>query len=199
MGYSYGRIWTDEKIKEEILRVMNSLNLNRMPSCSEIEMVTGNSKLSNAIRRSGGTYEIASKLKLDIKESDTKMGKNYESVVAGLLKDKGFEVEQMSVRHPYDLLVNKAIKVDVKVARKYYYENNQYFYTFNLEKKCATCDIYVCLALGVNDAITKCFVIPSSNARVSQLSVGEKSSYDIYLDRWDYFDKFTDFYNKSVF
>ena len=45
------RQWTDEKIKEEILNVKRALMLNRMPSRSEIELVTRNAALTNKISK----------------------------------------------------------------------------------------------------------------------------------------------------
>ena len=197
MGYTHGIRWTEEKIRSEILEITKALNLNRMPSNQEIKNIMGDTSLTNAIRRHGGYYEWANKLELDMKNCETKFGKRYERVVKEILETKGYEVEQMSIKHPYDLLVNKSIKIDVKAARRYYYTDNSYFYTFNLEKKNATCDIYVCLTVN-EEVIEKTLVIPSKFLNKTQLTLGINSIYDKYINKWDYIKQFNDFYKSIV-
>lgn len=196
MGYVHGTRWTNEKITEEIYKVMNALGIERMPSNQEIIEVMKNTKLTNAIRRNGGFYEWARRLKLTTKECETKFGKRYEGKLQKYLTKKRYTVERMSVRHPYDLLVNGCTKVDVKASRRYYYDNKSYYYTFNLEKKNSTCDIYVCFCVNEEETLDKVLVIPSKFLKLKQLSIGAVSEYDIYKDRWDYLDKFNEFYKK---
>ena len=77
MGHSHGIKWTDEKIKEEIIKVKESLCLERMPTRSEIELVMGNSALTDKISKTKGYYGWAEELNLTIKESETTFGKKY--------------------------------------------------------------------------------------------------------------------------
>ena len=42
MGYSRGIRWSSEKIINEILEVMRVLDIKRMPSKNECDLVTGN-------------------------------------------------------------------------------------------------------------------------------------------------------------
>lgn len=75
--------------------------------------------------------------------------------------------------------------------------NKHSHYTFNLEKKNPTCDIYV--AFCVDDYLNpiKTYVIPSKFLHLTQLSIGRyKSKYDRFLDRWDYIDVFDKFYKQ---
>lgn len=192
MGYTHGNKWTDELITKEILNVKNVLNLDRMPSRSEIVLAVGNG-LSIIIGRRGGYKYWAEKLNLDIKDSETKLGKEYETKIAELLKNKGYEVERMSMKHPYDLLVNQNIKVDVKISNLYRGPKGN-FHTFNLEKYNHNCDLFICVCV-TDEEIVKTLVIPSKFLmKVSQLSVGGTSIYDKYIDRFDFIKEYDAFY-----
>lgn len=119
MGYAFGRKWSDELIKEEILKVMKTLNIDRMPSSKEIKLVTNNSKLVNAIKRHGGYLQWSARLRLHQSDCETRTGFNAEIKIKEILEKKGYKVENMTCKHPYDLLVNENIKIDVKAANKY--------------------------------------------------------------------------------
>jgi hypothetical protein len=180
--------WNDEKIKQGVKRVIVALNLDRMPSQSECIEYYGNYCLSNAVaKRKGGWYGLAREMGFAIKESETLLGKTQEGVVCEFLKARGFEVERMPQNFPYDLLVDNCVKVDVKASHLYTGKQGS-FYTFNLEKRYATCDVYVLLALDDDDEIVNVYVVPSkfviSN---TQISIGQyKSKYHQFMDRWDY-------------
>lgn len=94
MGYTFGIQWNDKLIKEEILKVMEVLNINRMPSSDEMKLVTGNTKLTNAIRRHGGYLFWAASLNLEQSECETRTGFKEELNVKALLESKGYKVEK---------------------------------------------------------------------------------------------------------
>ena len=57
-----------------------------------------------------------------------------------ILEKLGYQVQKMTTKHPYDLLINDNVKIDVKVSRCC--NNNGFkFYSFNLERKYHNCDI----------------------------------------------------------
>lgn len=197
MGYAYGIRWNEEKIGQGILEVMEVLGVDRMPSSSEVVSVKGNYALSNKIAKTGGYYHWAKKLSLDIKKTETSFGFLYEQKVKDKLEKLGFKVEGMSVKHPYDLLVNDNIKIDVKVAKPCTSEVGT-FHTFNLEKRNPTCDIYVAITLTDSNQIERSFVIPSKYLKITQLSVGKVSMYDKYIDKWDYIKKYDEFYESVI-
>lgn len=117
-----------------------------MPSRSELSEYYGNDKLTNAIRRfPGGYYKIAEILNVEMKESETQFGKYGEDLATKLLEEHGFSVERMSTRYAYDLYVNGSVKVDVKTARPSR-ANKSFCYSFNLEKRFPTCDVYFLIA-----------------------------------------------------
>ncbi len=198
IGYAHGTQWNDELIEKQIRRVMKTLEINRMPTSVDILKATNNSSLSNAIKRNKGFNEWAKKLGLKQSECETRLGEKGEYFIKELLENKGYTVEKMSVKHPYDLLVNENIKLDIKTANKYIATNNSEYYTFNLEKNNPTCDIYVFVCLGENKKPIKNFVIPSKFLHQTQISIGNSSKYEIYKDRWDYIEQYNKFYSNII-
>lgn len=96
MGYTHGKKWNDSEIIKSILIVKDWLGIDRMPTKKECDEYYGNFALSNAIsRRKGGWYGLAKVLNLDIKESETTLGKVCEATVRAILLSKGFCAEQM--------------------------------------------------------------------------------------------------------
>lgn len=179
-------IWTEQKIIDGVKEVMKQIGIERMPSRSEIDKHYGNSALTNKISKTGGFYFYADKLGLEIKESETALGTFVQNFVRLKMITLGFDAEKTSTKFPYDLLVNRRVKIDVKSGRIVQNSTGQY-YTFNLEKKFQTCDFFIAVTLGENDEIKKIYIIPSSIlSGKTQLSIGvEKSIYNKYIDRWD--------------
>lgn len=176
--------WTEEKIKEQILLCINGLGLHRMPSKKEVDTYFGNYALSNKITKGKGFYGWAKELQLPPKRSDTLTGKAGEAIAKAYLEQNGFLVEQMSMRHPYDFLVNGVVKVDVKYSRLY--QTGKWgFYSFRLEKKYPTCDVYLLISDSPKGEHTF-FVVPSKDVMQTQISIGEyMSSYHRYINRLD--------------
>ncbi|MBN1058494.1 hypothetical protein FDB42_12065 [Clostridium botulinum] len=195
MGYTRGIKWTAEKIKTEIKEVMKTLNIDRMPTSVEIKKVTRNTSLINAIRRHGGYLFWAMQMNITQNECTTRTGLDGELLIKEILEYKGYSVEKMSVKHPYDLLVNENIKIDVKVSHKYKGKFGEY-YTFNLEKANPTCDIYVFIC--AEEDKKKFLIIPSKFLHQTQISVGYNSKYDIYKDSWDYIEQYNEFYKNVI-
>jgi len=195
MGYSHGTKWNDELIQKRIEIVMDKVGITTMPTQSMTTEVFGNTSLNDAISRSGGFIFWANKLGLEHMGIETVLGRDFETHCMMFIQDKfDVNVEEMPPRYPYDLLVGNNIKVDVKVSKMY--NNTIKMYTFNLEKRFPTCDIFVAYCIDDNKNIVKTYVIPSAIlSGITQLSVGiDKSKYDIYLDKWDIVDKYAKFY-----
>lgn len=194
MGYARGKRWTDSIVEEEIIAVVKVLGEDRMPSKSECDSITGNYALTNAIKRYGGFDYFANKLNLKIKESESKLGHKGEVQVKKKLENLGYKVERMRLKHPYDLLVNDNIKIDVKTSSKYKSPEGWNSYSFNLEKENPTCDIYIFLCLEDD----KYLIIPSKFLKQTQLTIGEVSKYDKYKDCWGYINQYDRFYKEIV-
>ncbi len=196
MGHSHRIKWTDEDIKREVKKVITAGNLDRMPSNKECINFFGNYALSNAVsKRYGGWYALAKEMGYPVKKSETYLGKAQEQETCDMLTSMGFDVARMSTRFPYDILVDNCVKIDVKASHLYQGKNGN-FYTFNLEKKYATCDIYVLNTLDDEGNIVDSFVVPSKFVmNNTQISIGEvNSKYSVFKDRWDYISNISEFF-----
>ena len=80
--------WTKELVKEEIKRVMAYYQIDRMPSLAECDEFTGNASLSNRITREGGFYVMAKEMGLEIKQSQTGLGYQFENFAADMIRDR---------------------------------------------------------------------------------------------------------------
>ena len=176
--------------------MVNELNLKVMPTRKELETFFGNSQLGNAITRRFGWYELAKELGLQIKDSDTTLGKEYEYKIKEKLEEIGYQVIKMKQNYPYDLLVD-GVKIDVKVSNIGHY-NIGSFYSFRIGKDYSTCDIYIFVAIN-DDGGESIYIIPSVELLNNvQVSVGGKTSkYDKYIDRFDILDRYIKF-NKDI-
>ena len=197
MGYSKGIKWTDDLIKEKVLEVKTVFSLDRMPSRSECIQYFHNEALVNAISKRKKWYQLAQELGLKVKDSETYFGKSKESNAAEMLISLGFSVRKMPQNFPYDLLVDDCVKVDVKAGHLYHGPNGD-FYTFNLEKQFATCDIYILFALSEHEE-KRTFVVPSKFVIAqNQISMGVlKSKYHKFENRWDFISSLSDFWDSA--
>ena len=180
------KIWTEQLIAEKIMWAKIAMRIGRMPSKSELEHFYGDTGLTNKIAKTGGFYHWAEKLGLEIKDSETLQGYTVETEVKSLLESIGFQCELTGVRHPYDILVDGCVKIDVKSARRSKVHGSD-VYSFGLAKRQPTCDIYIAVCLNDNQIIEKFYVIPAHvMAGKTQLCIGvHQSKYDSFIDRWD--------------
>ena len=197
MGYAWGTEWTEEKVIKSIMDVVEHLGIETFPTKSEIKSFYKNDALNCKIARSGGVRYWAKRLNLQIKDCESKLGDVFETQCEIKLEDIGYNVIKMKARHPYDLAVNNHIKVDVKSGYLFHNYGNGEYYSFNLEKDSPTCDIYVIYCLNDDKTINKTYIIPSIFLfGKTQLSLGKtKSKYDKFIDKWDYFELYNNFYS----
>jgi hypothetical protein len=187
----YGKVWTEERLISELFKSMKALGIDRMPTSTELKSL-GRNDLHIKISRTKKYRGWAETLNLELKSSCTLTGQIHEDFIERILLDKGYSVERMSTKHPYDLLVNDAVKIDSKLANPYILRGSR-VHTFGISKPEPTCDIYVCAALDEVGGIERIFVIPSHQLRVVTLCVGKQSKYNKYIDRWDYIEKYSNF------
>lgn len=188
--------WTNQLIKQHLLECIDTLQIKRMPTAQELKDLGRNDlhcKVSRTKKYSGWAAELG----LALKESETKTGNEYEQHVKDIIGLRGFTVEKMTTKHPYDLLVNGSLKIDVKVGKAHRHFGSR-AYTFNLSKKYATCDLYVCVALDEEGKVEKYFVIPSKFAQVTTLNIGTDSKYNRFINKWVYVKKFVEMYKKVI-
>ncbi len=185
--------WTDELIEKELLKSIKVLQIERMPTANELKTI-GRNDLHCKISRTKKYSGWAEHLGLELKQSETVKGQKYESKLKKRLESKGYKVEDMTTKHPYDLLVNKNVKIDVKVSAPHYHFGSR-CHTFRPSKKHPTCDLYICIALDEQEKFEKVFVIPSKFAQLVTLNICKESKYNAFIDRWEYIDRYTEFYN----
>jgi len=176
-------------IRNEIGKVQAALNIKRMPSRSEMNMITKATSLTNVVMRTGGFRYWANKLNLDIKGSESELGYTYEKVAQKHIEDMGYKAELTPVKFPYDILVNGVTKIDVKAGNKYCCPTGTSWYTFNIYSPYPKCDFLIVYCLDDN-AVKATYVIPAHvMLGHRQLSMGKDTKYQKYADRWDLIPK----------
>jgi hypothetical protein len=193
MGRKNETRWTNEFLEQQIKNVMGELQIDRMPTRSEIFSVRFNDPLHNGIVRHGGYDYWAKKLGLLIKNSESKTGWKQEEVAIKLLENKGYSVKAMSHRCPFDIMINDSVKIDVKASKPWVLKGIRQ-HTFGINKKNPTCDIYMVFALDDFGGTERLFIIPSIELKLVTMCIGQKSKYNKFIDRWDFIDKYDSFY-----
>lgn len=190
--------WDEELIKEEIYKIMNKLNITRMPSRTEIISIYNDSSLCGAIVKHGGYRYWANKLNLNLKQSESKSGWDCEEIIISMLKEKGYTIKRMTTQHPYDLLINDKVKLDVKMGSAYELKGSR-VHTFGINKKYSTCDVYIIVALNEEqDKIERIFIIPGFKLKIVTMSIGKHSKYNKYINKWDIIDQFIKAYDSII-
>lgn len=193
MGQTGVTIWTDELIAHSIMELANQFEPPRMLTKSEIEEMRGDYALTCAISRHGGFEYWAKRLGLEQKRSDTAVGIEGERTVANFLESQGFEVKLTSVRHPYDLLVNGCVKIDVKTAKTSYVRGYP-IHSYRLAKQDHTCDFYVFYEYDT----LKMYVVPAYKCQ-GQVQVGmgiNSKAYQKYLGAFHLIKEASDMYQR---
>lgn len=198
MGYTHGTAWTDEIIEEKIMECVNGLKLDHFPTHNEMVEYFGNKGLASKVGKYKGTGYWAEKLGLPLKLSETVFGNSYEEfAVSDIFENTGLTSVMTSSRHPYDIFVNNAVKIDVKASREFVTNSNSKAFTFNLEKREPTCDIYLLYCINDDKTIRKKLIIPAcALLGQTQVGVGNNSKWDFFKDRWDVITEFNTFFDQ---
>lgn len=108
------KTWTEAMIADRIME--NYRNTGLMPTNQYLRS-TGQGDLANQISKKGGFFKWADRLGITRAPSDSDTGWNGEKRVQTILESAGFQVERsIAVKWPFDLLVNKVLRIDVKSA-----------------------------------------------------------------------------------
>ncbi|WP_105204329.1 hypothetical protein [Neobittarella massiliensis] len=180
--------WSDAQLEQRLRECVAEMQLERMPSCRELNAHTGSGGFSARLVAAGGMYSWARRLGLPLKQSATEIGRQGEEYAALWLQARGYTVERMSARHPYDLLIDRAVKADVKFAHLGGRRQTGR-YSFELRKIYPTCDIYL-LVTEAEEGCRAVYVLPAQNAMHRMLSMGSiTSKYQKYRGRTDIIDR----------
>lgn len=197
MTAGYGHIWTEERLRSELLKSIDLLMLDRMPTAAEL-LTIGRNDLHVKIGRTKKYSGWAEDLGLPMKSCDTRTGQKYEEIAFAMLEERGYSAERMSTKYAYDLLVNGHLKVDVKVAKPYMLRGESRVHSFGINKVKQTCDLYFLLAMDEEEQFERIFIIPSHVLNVVTLSVGRESKWNPYVDRWDLVEKYDKFFRAVI-
>lgn len=196
-GSGYGHVWTEDKLREELLSCIDLLMLDRMPTAQELKSIGRNDihvKVSRTKKYSGWAKELG----LPLKSCETRVGQEWEGQIASFIGLIGsHSVERMSTKFPYDLLIDSCVKVDVKAAKPHY-KFGYRVQSFGINKTNPTCDIYILVALNENGKMEKIFVIPSHQLRMKTLHLRTESKWDEYIGQFDLIRKYSDFYKQVI-
>jgi len=199
MGHVNGRKWSEGEVEKEIMEIVNSKHLNYFPTKREMIEFYGNRSLSNKVSKSGGSRYYADLLNLKMVSCESDFGNFYEDfAIDDIVENTGLRSVHTDVKYPYDILTNGNIKVDVKVSKKLTRKNSAFpFYSFNLEKREPTCDLFIFYCLDEDCEIERTAIIPSCIlAGKTQIGMGGLSKWEVYEDKWNYFKMYDDFYKQ---
>lgn len=196
MGHSHGRRWGVESIERQIRTMIEDLDMTTFPTHSEMDAYYGNDGLSNRVSKTGGTKYWAAEFGLPVKTCESSFGDKYEIIAMNdVEKHTGLSCVQMIPRYPYDILVDKHIKVDVKVSRQKASRTRSIVNNFELAKRDPTCDVYMLYCLDLHGDLTKTIIIPSCiTSGQRSIGVGEESKWNAYKDNWELFLQYAGFY-----
>ena len=184
--------YTDKDICNKIREIMDSLGLDRFPTYHEMQNYTGSTAFVQLVARRGGSKYFSDMMSVEWKNAYT-FGTDFEAVAVEDIKTHtGMDVVFTQNQYPYDAVVGNGIKVDVKVAKP----DTNGFHQFALHRKEPTCGLYMFYKLAEDGTILCRFIIPACVLRGQQkVTVGENSKWDVYKDRWDYFEQYAEFYD----
>lgn len=194
MGFAF-RKWTDDAIEREITKIANQFKPPKMPSNKEAIELYGGYGLAMAITKSGGFAYWANRLGLPQGHSDTKVGVQAENDISAELIRLGYEVEPTSTKHPYDLLVNGCVKIDVKAANTCVIGGYS-AHSYRLAKKQQTCDFYIFRELDTG--VT--YIVPAHICYGQvQVTMGiNNTKFFPYKEAWELIGKAVDFYKALI-
>ena len=187
--------WNEETIAAKVADIANKFAPARMPSNSEVIEMTGSYALANAIQKNGGYEYWANRLGLERKHSETKVGIEYERKVGEMLRKGGHNVQETTIKHPYDLLVDGCVKVDVKVANTSLIRGSK-VHAYRIAKRQHTCDFYICCEVDTGSI----YVIPANMVTGQvQIEMGLNSQkFRHYKDAFFLINDAVNFYKSLV-
>jgi len=190
--------WSLEKIELELLSYITEKELTHLPSKPDL-IKDGRCDICNAMTRHKSMKYWSDRVGYPLKESETTTGNKFERIVSDYLILKGYHVDNMVTKHPYDLLVEGNIKIDVKVSSPHNHFGTR-SHTFRSSKECPTCDVYVCVALDEEKNPEDIYVIPSTHAKIVTINISGMggSKYEKFKNNWDVIREYTKLYSSLI-
>lgn len=185
----------DNELFDSIRTVIETTGISHFPTHRELDEFYGNKSVSCQLSKRGGIRRWSKLFELPpAKCANTKFGDTYElKAIEDIEEETGLKSILAPVRYPYDIYTNSTVKIDVKASMPLKGRNFD-CWSFNLEKKIPTCDIYIFYCVRSDLKTSKRLIIPSSVlSGTKQVGIGSLSKYDNYIERWDYIAEYNDF------
>ena len=179
--------WTDEKVYSAIAKMIEETKITHFPTHKELNEFYCGCGLSAQISRRGGTRKWSKIFNLPVNNCDNIVfGNRYElQAIEDIKNETGYDSELTKERYPYDLFTNDLLKIDIKASKPLKGRNID-AWSFNLEKRMPTCDIYIFYCVNATDEIVKRVIVPACAINgIKQVTIGLLSKYDNYIERWD--------------
>lgn len=195
MGHTHGIEWNYDLAKERVSNYISVMNVEHMPSFKDLkEFYKGSCSLTSLLGRNPEwRVRIMKDLNLKEKKSNTSKGKEFENIGEKILISKGFDTERMTQGEHFDILIDDCVRVDVKCSKRWFVDKS-HVNSFGINKKYATCDIYMLIALDEKENIDKVLIVPSIILRnKTTMSIGKKSKYDVWENRFDVINSYREF------
>lgn len=121
----------------------------------------------------------AKRLGLDMKQSDTLFGHEWEAYIHGLLTATGHESVRQTTRAPFDILVDGRVRLNVKAARWHEYGPCRGFF-FGIGKTWKNCDAFA--LVKVSEKPPEVLWVPSSEAQQQTITLTGKHRLNACTD-----------------
>ena len=179
--------WNDQLIEAALFELIQKFN--RMPSANELYEL-GRGDLANVIARRGGFKKWSDKMGAEQKGTESHLGLEVQAKVGRALRARGYKVDEMTTKHPFDLLVNDRLRIDVKSSRHHRYAGSVTGYIFGISKREPTCDLYILCCLSDEGRILEKYFIPSSEAKIVTLTITPTGkTYQVYREANEQIDR----------
>lgn len=174
--------WNEERVFMELRPYVK--RLSRMPTTQELNALS-RGDLTNAIRRNGGFQFFADKFGVKKKRTATSKAERVEKAVKKFLEYNGFNVELTTSKCSYDLLIDKSIRVDVKMATND--DKNKYFMFFLRSKGLKpTCDAYaLCRCARSKDVIYDIYFIPALMTQQQTITITPSEKWQPWKNNYE--------------
>jgi hypothetical protein len=162
--------------------------LGHFPSNNELRKM-GRNDLACAITKRGGIFVWAERIGIPRRrDTDSDFGWLGERAVCRILRERGYRVRDgFPLRHPFDLLVNDVVRVDVKVASRASYMGSTSLcsgWFFRIGKPPQS-DVIALHLIDLEDT----FLIPASVCPHSNITITTAGKYEQYRNRWEVIDQ----------
>jgi len=177
--------WSDNLLAAEIRKYSDGVH---MPNSKDLRLSEQN-RLVCAISRHPLKWRWwASRLGLALKRSNTQRSYEQEQNIASMLRRTGHTASLTPAKCPHDILVDGAVRVEVKIARKFLKQGH----IFCFGRADREFDFAVLVCVDASDHPIRTLILPASRCRQQTITVTNAEQWCQWDDRWDLLEVETD-------